>query len=355
MRRKDIEKNLRTLAESSSVPNEMEETYRLVKQIPQNPEPKKKGWFERWGWKALTGTASAVAAGFAAFFVIDSLSGPGTVPGPIDESSERPVTTLPSNLEEKEATAIGKQAASLLNLAGVFDADANTLALRASRHDRDEQVSTADLDSAARDIDGFIDMVADFSEDDWVIDLVAEEYKISVADGEDTFEIEYEETQISAYMHTFSGTIAVSDTQIPFEGMIEDLGPSGREVEMSITIGDERIEVEQEIEQGENEYSFSFFRSGSSVPYKTIEFENEVEGIEGESSIEIFEQGIETECEFEYLANSADGSMGNRFFAEYSRESSVPSVNSVEAEVNISKNADGTHTYTFEGGHSITI
>ena len=120
---------------------------------------------------------------------------------------------------------------------------------------------------------------------------------------------------------------------------VEEKGEE-KEVETILYLPDGSwIESEQEIEKGENEYSYAYYEKGASEPWREVEFEREVEGMEGESEIQIREGETTTSCSFEYRGEA----MADRFFAEYEMES--PS-DEEEASCLVERLEKG-HRYTF--------
>lgn len=366
MKRKDAEEALIKAANSMKIEDDLEDTFRLVKAnspltspVPEPEARKRKG--RAYRGILVFGAAASVAC--VGLFVGLSFIPPANVPSVSvsgSQSTEIPATSMPtpSTLSNEEANAFAKQAVSLLSLASSFSGDAapiskgSRLNARFDRGDNaDFSLSDTQKNEIAADIDSFIYMVEEFSRSDsFVIDLVSDDTSIRVEDGSDVYLIDYQETQISAAVSLFEGTISFDGSSVyRFEGTIEEKGAE-KEVEMCLDLEGITIKVEQEIEQGENEYSYSFIKDGESKPYRSVEFEREIEGRENESSIEIEEGGLKRSCEFEHL--DGDG-LGDHFRAEYEKEEMGGA--EIEAEVYVRKTGEGSHSYTFGDGYVTNI
>ena len=366
MKRKDAEEALIKAANSMKIEDDLEDTFRLVKAnspltspVPEPEARKRKG--RAYRGILVFGAAASVAC--VGLFVGLSFIPPANVPSVSvsgSQPTEIPTTSMPtpSTLSNEEANAFAKQAVSLLSLASSFSNDAapiskgSRLNARFDRGDNaDFSLSDAQKNEIAADIDSFIYMVEEFSRSDsFVIDLVSDDTSIRVEDGSDVYLIDYQETQISAAVSLFEGTISFDGSSVyRFEGTIEEKGAE-KEVEMRLDLEGITIKVEQEIEQGENEYSYSFIKDGESKPYRSVEFEREIEGRENESSIEIEEEGLKRSCEFEHL--DGDG-LGDHFRAEYEKEEMGGA--EIEAEVYVRKTGEGSHSYTFGDGYVTNI
>ncbi len=354
MKKRDIENRLKSAASSARVPSDLEETCRLIKQIPQDKEtlqtaPKKKA---KWALPALGTVSAALVVGLAVGLAVGL---PGSnPPGPTSsgQTTLPPLPPVTTTLDLKEATAFGRQAVSLLALASSFSEDGDHLAFRARRkdapNDEGDGLSYQQMLMVANDIDDFIYMIEDFNgSDGWSIVLEASLTEIKIEDGEATYLIDYEEEVVSDTLTSFSGTIDYGGGKpLDFEGRVETEGDEREVVMILLLPNGERIEAEQEIEHGENEYSYSFYSGGNPHPYRTVSYEREIEGREGESSLEVQEGTTIRECEFEHLATSSEG-MGESFRAEYKREDTSKDEELEAEDILINKLSETSHEYLF--------
>lgn len=355
MTKKDIEKKLLEAASRVEVPSDLEETYRLVKQIPPelSPAPRKK--LSSWKWAAPAGAVLAGAAALA--IVLPSVLRTTSTGGMPNSSIVVPPTPVPGEMTAAEANAISRQAVALFALAPSFDDTVSTLALsrRMARFEQDESKNGLTQDekrAVAEEIDGFVYMVEEIqAAGAWNVVFDPSSSLITV-DGGETFLISYSEEVIDERTQTFQGRVSygsASGEGYAFEGTIET-EESETNVKMDLEMPEGGfIRVEQEIEASENEYQFSFYEEGASRPCREIEYESEIEGRERESQIEVREGDTTVECEFEYQPTSSGATSDDEFMCEYTRENPL---GETEAEVYIAK-IEGGHSYRFAGDSGV--
>ncbi len=351
MKKKDIEKKLLEAASRVDLPSDLEETYRLVKQIPPEVTPSAKK--KPFPWKWAVPSAAALSCVLALAIVIPSVLGdasPGEGPG---SSALVPPTPLPGEMTEAEAGAISRQAVALFALAPSFEELSPTLSLarRMERFERDEEADSfltlQEKEEVANEIEDFIYMVEEIQTSGaWHVAFDPSSSLITV-EGAETFLISYSEEVVDASTQLFSGTISYEGeggSSFAFEGRIETEGEETN-INMDLEVPGGFIRVEQEIEAAEDEYRFSFYKEGDTRPYREIEYESEIEGREGESQIQVREGASTVECEFEYQPSSPEAALGDEFMCEYASEGPD---GELEAEVFIAK-IEGGHSYRFAG------
>ena len=325
MRRKDIETKILEAYEKAPLPDTLDETREKVLSAEPLPQEERR---KAPRWKVL---APALAGGAAAIALLIALPFALQGEGNPDVSGSSSIPPVLTTLDEKEAGAFARQALSLVTLAE--EEERSSLLMR-------QPLTEQDFRRIAGEIDGYIEMVEEFQRTDGLsISLLAGDTLIQVEDGELSLLIDYEEEKVSEELQRFSGTIESGDESYRFEGRVEEKGEE-TEVETILYLPDGSwIESEQEIEQGENEYSYAYYEKGATRPWREVEFEREVEGMEGESEIQIREGETTTSCSFEYRGEA----MEDRFFAEYEMES--PSEEE-EASCLVERLEKG-HRYTF--------
>lgn len=325
MRRKDIETKILEAYEKAPLPDTLDETREKVLSAEPLPQEERR---KAPRWKVL---APALAGGAAAIALLIALPLALQGEGNPDVSGSSSIPPVLTTLDEKEAGAFARQALSLVTLAE--EEERSSLLMR-------QPLTEQDFRRIAGEIDGYIEMVEEFQRTDGLsISLIAGDTLIQVEDGELSLLIDYEEEKVSEELQRFSGTIQSGEESYRFEGRVEEKGEE-KEVETILYLPDGSwIESEQEIEQGENEYSYAYYEKGATRPWREVEFEREVEGMEGESEIQIREGETATSCSFEYRGEA----MEDRFFAEYEMES--PSEEE-EASCLVERLEKG-HRYTF--------
>lgn len=327
MKKNNTKEKLKALYEKVEVPSTLEETYQKIESIPQEEiHPIRKKKFSYLLPPLVTVATCAVALAIILPFSLKQ--------GADVTNTSSSISPLPPYFDDQELTAVAKQSLSLLSLLP----EEENISLQ--KKNASYRLTDNDYRNIAKDIDEYIEMVEELehSESIW-ISLVSEEEVIHIRGKEESFDIHYEEETISPSLQTFEGTIEKEGTSYSFLGRIEDKeGEKEIETTLFMPNGDS-ILVEQEIENRENEYTYSYFSNGNLTPYKVMEYEQEIEGIEGESSLEIEENGISTSCSFSYIGEA----LADRFYVEYEKEDQKE----IEANCQVEKVGDA-HRYKFE-------
>ena len=259
MRRNDIEKKILEAYKKAPLPDTLDETREKVLSAEPLPQEERR---KALRWKVL---APALAGGAAAIALLIALPFALQGEGKPDVSGSSSIPPVLTTLDEKEAGAFARQALSLVTLAE--EEERSSLLMR-------QPLTEQDFRRIAGEIDGYIEMVEEFQRTDGLsISLLAGDTLIQVEDGELSLVIDYEEEKVSEELQRFSGTIESGEESYRFEGRVEEKGEE-KEVETILYLPDGSwIESEQEIEQGENEYSYAYYEKGATRPWREVEFE----------------------------------------------------------------------------------
>ncbi len=326
MKKNDVKQQIKDAFSQVEVPFELEKTQKKIEAI--DPSSFKENKAKKTSPRIFVPLVPVFACGIILAIVLPLTLTP-------QSSFPSTNTSLPiqTTLDNKEISIFARQTLSLITFIDEENTSASLINIKRKRYEQ------STYQSVAKDIDEYIDMIEQFeSEDGFYYALVSSDF-LEIEKGDLTYTIQYEEEIINENLQRFQGSLVYQGSSYPFQGRIEQNGQE-KEIETSLLLPNgERIEVEQEVEQGENEYSYEFYAPNQNTPYKTLEYEREIEGMKGESSLEIQEGDIQTSCSFEYRGKE----MGDRFFAQYEKENGKEEI---ETFCLIQKISDGHH-YTF--------